>query len=333
MNASPDRRYFARIARESGFRAGPLETVYRLAQLLAGIGERFGDELLLRGGTALNLLHLDVPRLSVDIDLDFVGTADAEQARQRRPQLLAEIEALAQATGYEVAQERASYAMAHLRLPYLDADGRPALLKFDVNFLDRVPVLPPVRLAVQHPFGDDLATSTMLTFALPELAATKTIALVRRALARDLFDAAMLATLPDLDGERMRTVLVVRGAGYPLPSPRDYSLDVGPGPGDQLAVRSARSLPPAAARHARRCARSGEGPPPNGDRAGAGSPRVSRSPRTRRAAPRRAARSRAPRPRRGQPRASVALARRGRGARGAIGGRGQGWSRYPISQT
>ena len=226
MNASPDRRYFTRIARESGFRAGPLETVYRLARLLAGISERFGDELLLRGGTALNLLHLDVPRLSVDIVLDFVGTADAEQARQRRPQLLAEIEALAQAAGYEVAQERASYAMAHLRLSYLDADGRPAPLKFDVNFLDRVPVLAPVRLAVQHPFGDDLATSTMLTFALPELAATKTIALVRRALARDLFDAAMLAMLPDLDVERMQTVLVVRGASYPPPSPRDYSLDV-----------------------------------------------------------------------------------------------------------
>lgn len=218
MNASPDRRYFARIARESGFRAGPLETVYRLAQLLGGISEHFGDELSLRGGTALNLLHLDVPRLSVDIDLDFVGTADAEQARQRRPQLLAEIETLARAAGYEVAQERASYAMAHLRLPYLDADGRPALLKFDVNFLDRVPVLPPVRFAVRHPFGDDLGASTMLTFALPELAATKTIALVRRALARDLFDAAMLATVPDLDVERMRTVLVVRGAAthHPL---------------------------------------------------------------------------------------------------------------------
>lgn len=226
MNAFPDRRYFARIARESGFRAGPLETVYRLAQLLGGISEQFGDELSLRGGTALNLLHLDVPRLSVDIDLDFVGTADAEQARQRRPQLLAEIEALARAAGYEVAQERASYAMAHLRLPYVDADGRPALLKFDLNFLDRVPVLPPVSLAVRHPFEDDLPASEVQTLALAELAAAKTIALVRRALARDLFDVAMLAGLPEIDDELLRTVLTVRGAGYPPPSPVDYSAQV-----------------------------------------------------------------------------------------------------------
>jgi predicted nucleotidyltransferase component of viral defense system len=226
MNAFPDRRYFARVAGESGFRAGPLETVFRLAQLLSQIGDRFGDELLLRGGTALNLLHLDLPRLSVDIDLDFVGTADAEQAQLRRPELLAEIEALARAAGYEVAQERASYAMAHLRLPYVDADGRSALLKFDVNFLDRVPVLPPAQLTVRHPFGDDLPASTMQTFALPELAAAKTIALVRRALARDLFDVAMVAALPDLDDELLRSVLVVHGAGYPPPSPADYAPQV-----------------------------------------------------------------------------------------------------------
>ncbi len=69
MNGFPDRRYFARIAGESSFREGPLETVFRLAQLLGQIDERLGDELLLRGGTALNLFHLDLPRLSVDIDL------------------------------------------------------------------------------------------------------------------------------------------------------------------------------------------------------------------------------------------------------------------------
>jgi predicted nucleotidyltransferase component of viral defense system len=226
VNGFPDRRYFARIARDSGFRVGPLETVFRLAQLLSRIDERVGDELLLRGGTALNLLHLDVPRLSVDIDLDFVGAADAEQSQVRRPDLLAELEAVARSAGYEVAQERASYAMAHLRLRYVGADGRPALLKMDANFLDRVPVLSPIRSPLRHPFGDDLPTIEIQTFAVPELAASKTIALARRALARDLFDVAMLAELPGIDDELLRTVLVVRGAGYPPPSPADYSPQV-----------------------------------------------------------------------------------------------------------
>lgn len=226
MSGYPDRRYFARIADSSGFRTGPLETVFRLAELLSRIDARFGNELSLRGGTAVNLLHLDLPRLSVDIDLDFVGVADADGAEQRRPGLLAELEDLGRAAGYEPAPERASYAMGHLRLRYIDASSRPAHLKLDVNFLDRVPVLPPERRPVRHPFADDLPASEMLTFALAELAAAKTIALVRRGLARDLFDVAMLSELRGIDEQLLRTALIVRGAGYPPPSPLDYSPDV-----------------------------------------------------------------------------------------------------------
>jgi hypothetical protein len=167
-----------------------------------------------------------VPRLSIDIDLDFVGTQDPEEARQRRPGLLREIEELARGLNYEVTQERQSYAMAHLRLRFNNSSGHPASLQFDVTFLDRVPILTPETLQVQHPFGDDLPLTMVQTFALPELAAGKAIALFRRTLARDLFDVAMLAELKDLDMQLMKTVLVVRGAGYTSPSPIEYSVEV-----------------------------------------------------------------------------------------------------------
>jgi len=52
---------------------------------------RVPEELLLRGGTALNLLHLEAPRLSVDLDLDYVGSADAREAQERRPAVLADL--------------------------------------------------------------------------------------------------------------------------------------------------------------------------------------------------------------------------------------------------
>ena len=55
--AVPDLRYFARVANETGFRAGPLETLFRLVGLLNGLGVQFTDELSLRGGTALNLVY------------------------------------------------------------------------------------------------------------------------------------------------------------------------------------------------------------------------------------------------------------------------------------
>jgi len=223
----PDRRYYERVARTSGFGAAVLERVYRLAAVLDELRVVAGGELLLRGGTALNLLHLAAPRLSVDLDLDYVGSADAAQAQRCRPELLREIEELAVQAGYRVEHSRPSYAMAHLLLRYQNVSGRGEPLKLDINFLDRVPVLEPIALPLQHPFGDDLATPDVLTLTLSELTASKIVALARRGLARDLFDVAQLARLPRLDEDAMRSALVVRGAAYPPPSPRGYSPDAG----------------------------------------------------------------------------------------------------------
>jgi len=227
VNSYPGRRYYERIAGASGYSPASLERVYRLAALLVEIVGRLPDELLLRGGTALNLLHLEAPRLSVDLDLDFVGSADAGVAKRRRPRLLTELEELASRAGYRVEQSRQSYAMAHLILRYENNAGRSDALKLDLNFLDRVPVLEPARLPLWHPFGDDLAAPLTPTFVLEELAASKIIALARRGLARDLFDVGELARLADLELDVVRRVLVVRGAAYPPPPPDQYSANAG----------------------------------------------------------------------------------------------------------
>lgn len=218
----PDRVYFGRIAKDRGFRAEPLETVFRLADLLSGLTRELGSEVLLRGGTALNLLYLDLPRLSVDIDLDFVGAQDSIEAKKRRPEILAVIEDVAARADYEVRRDRESYAMSHQRMHYTNASGRPAFLKVDVNFLDRVPVLPPEMKSLKHPFSGDLPSLEVQTFALAELAASKLIALLRRAAPRDLFDVAMLSDLAGLDGETLKTLVVIRGASYPPPLPDAY---------------------------------------------------------------------------------------------------------------
>jgi predicted nucleotidyltransferase component of viral defense system len=227
VSSYPARRYYERIANASGYPLASLERVYRLSALLAEIVVRAPDELLLRGGTALNLLHLEAPRLSVDLDLDYVGSADAQDAQRRRPALLAELEEIASRASYRAEQSRQSYAMAHLILRYENTAGRSDALKLDLNFLDRVSVLEPVLLPLRHPFGDDLAAPPTPTFALEELAASKIVALARRGLARDLFDVGELARLPGLDLEVVRRVLVVRGAAYPPPSPEQYSVKAG----------------------------------------------------------------------------------------------------------
>jgi hypothetical protein len=41
--------------------------------------------MALKGGTALNLFHFDVPRLSVDIDLNYVGAIERDTMLAENP--------------------------------------------------------------------------------------------------------------------------------------------------------------------------------------------------------------------------------------------------------
>jgi predicted nucleotidyltransferase component of viral defense system len=76
-------------AEATGFRPDMLEKVALLLQLLNVIHSHpfLKDRIVLKGGTALNLFIFDVPRLSVDIDLNYVGAADRETMLGERPKI------------------------------------------------------------------------------------------------------------------------------------------------------------------------------------------------------------------------------------------------------
>lgn len=59
----------------TGFRVEILEKVAQLLDLLHGFDRHpyLKGRFALKGGTALNLFIFDVPRLSIDIDLNYVG--------------------------------------------------------------------------------------------------------------------------------------------------------------------------------------------------------------------------------------------------------------------
>jgi len=91
-----DRDFLARIAAETGFRGEMLEKVAQLLNLLRAIREDafLRARLALKGGTALNLFHFELSRLSVDIDLNYIGSADRETMVAERPELEARLSAL-----------------------------------------------------------------------------------------------------------------------------------------------------------------------------------------------------------------------------------------------
>lgn len=67
-----NRRELDARAREYGFNRDTFEKVLRLRTILEFLNthEYMCEHLLLKGGTAINLTVFNLPRLSVDIDLD-----------------------------------------------------------------------------------------------------------------------------------------------------------------------------------------------------------------------------------------------------------------------
>lgn len=61
------------VARQYGFVRDTFEKVLRLKEILKYLNEEeyLREHLLLKGGTAINLTIFELPRLSVDIDMDY----------------------------------------------------------------------------------------------------------------------------------------------------------------------------------------------------------------------------------------------------------------------
>ncbi|MBE3133598.1 MAG: nucleotidyl transferase AbiEii/AbiGii toxin family protein [Acidobacteria bacterium] len=188
----------ARVAGETGFRSEVVEKVLRLHGILDRLDrhEVTRGTWLLKGGTALNLLHLDVSRLSVDIDINYVGSDDVEGMRQARPEFERALTACCEREGCAVRRAPSEHAGGKFRLRYPSVLGGSQNLEVDVSYVARVPLWGRLRSMARFPPGSRLEVPTL---TIDELAAGKFAALVQRSAVRDAFDAINLLDLaPDL---------------------------------------------------------------------------------------------------------------------------------------
>jgi predicted nucleotidyltransferase component of viral defense system len=205
------REQLQRAAADSGFQLESYEKLHVLVRLLEGIRTHpfLGPRMALKGGTALNLFVLGLPRLSVDIDLNYVGASRREVMLAERPRIEQALQQVAGRMGLAVKRAPTEHAGGKWRLTYATALGRQGSLEVDVNFMLRTPLWP-VAPKDSHPVGGDRATQVLLVDA-HELAAGKLAALVARSASRDLFDARELLRSVVLDREKLRLGFVIYG--------------------------------------------------------------------------------------------------------------------------
>lgn len=188
-------RALQKLQRDTGFNPDLLEKTFHMTRILSGIfrNKRIGENFTLKGGTALNFIYLDVPRLSVDLDLNFTGSLEKREMLARRKDIPEEIAVLADSLGYRMTKRPASYIMERYVLRYKRLSGLPDSIRLEINFLERVPFIRTVRRTFDHIF--EFEKFRVNTYMVEEIAAMKTKAMAERLYARDIFDMYEISKL------------------------------------------------------------------------------------------------------------------------------------------
>lgn len=182
-----------------GFDQTTAERVLRLLGVLRGLqsAQITRDRFTLKGGTALNVFHDSrIARLSVDIDLMATGFPDAAPGTDARERAAAALTSALDRLDYRV-RDTSSDAGWSFRADYTNSQGTSDRLKIDLDFLNRMTLLPPVPLPGPRLFhGEDLRFPIVDP---AELMGQKLTAVAYRAVERDLFD---MSSLLELDWDR-----------------------------------------------------------------------------------------------------------------------------------
>ena len=229
MMTQYNRMTLGRQAKELGFVRDTFEKVCRLAEVLAFLeqDEILKSSLALKGGTAINLTIFDLPRLSVDIDLDLAEPLSRDAMLERRESITGRLEKYMAAGSYSLSPKSKHYhALDSFVFEYQNAGGMRDNLKIEINYMLRCHILELRRRAINLPWLD--RELTVLSVDPMEIFASKIVALINRAAPRDLYDLSNLlkyGLFDESEQELLRKCVVFYSAIGTEETPTSFSFD------------------------------------------------------------------------------------------------------------
>jgi predicted nucleotidyltransferase component of viral defense system len=176
-------------ARRLGFITAPFEKMTRLTEILRFLNgtDELRESLALKGGTAINLTVFNLPRLSVDIDLDFTENLTREETRAKRDKINELLERYMAAEGYaKHSKSKSTHILDSYVYSYSNTAGNSDNIKIEINYALRAHALPVVTMTART--SDVFVPFPVRILAPVEIFAGKIVALADRAAARDLYD-------------------------------------------------------------------------------------------------------------------------------------------------
>ena len=190
-----------KIADSSNFNRNMTEKVLRLYSILDYFNNEFGDVLVLKGGTAINLFVLDLPRLSVDIDLDFNLKIDKEEMLNHRKRIDSIIKGYMEDEGYYLSDKsKFTHSLDSYVFSYTTTSNSKDVLKIEINYSNRVHILKPVKKISTDTFIERVYMNCL---ADCELIGSKINALLTRTTPRDVYDVYNIFKLEKIKDEKL----------------------------------------------------------------------------------------------------------------------------------
>ena len=176
-------------AKELGFVRDTYEKICRLTEILKFFENdaMLGNSLALKGGTAINLTIFNLPRLSVDIDLDFSKNVTRDEMMATRSIVNDRIERFMKANDYSLSLKSKQYhALDSFVYEYTNSGGMKDNIKVEINYMLRCHVL---ETEQRHFVSSwEPAGVSVHSVAAIEIFASKIVALINRTAPRDLYD-------------------------------------------------------------------------------------------------------------------------------------------------
>jgi predicted nucleotidyltransferase component of viral defense system len=193
--------YLGRKAEELGFVRDTLEKVTRLADVLEYLNTNpiLKESLALKGGTAINLTIFNLPRLSVDIDMDYMINNSREEMLEQRELINGMIDRYMLSQGYTKNEKTKNpHSLDSWVYDYIGTSGNKDNLKIEINYSLRAHLLP----AEERPIITEYFSieNRVKTLSPIEIYGSKINALLSRAAARDLYDARNMIYFKFFDG-------------------------------------------------------------------------------------------------------------------------------------
>jgi predicted nucleotidyltransferase component of viral defense system len=228
-----------KIQADTTFRADVIEQILSLKDLLKKIGEDpdLSSHFVLIGGTAINLFSNSIPRLSVDIDLDYTNKNNVFKPAliDKHLNILSRLGSSIKMKAYDSrkANEKSAEKLRMIfeyNSNFLPSEGT---VKLDISYLMKETVYEPKKLKMQQIHSSDGFSNLSFSVADPhELWAGKAIALVYKTsedpkpnevsdlysmqIARHLFDVSrLMETWKDktniLQNTKLRKAFILKG--------------------------------------------------------------------------------------------------------------------------